>query len=181
MTKEEFIERVNEGRYPKYVLSQIKEGEPSENCSAIVCTLSNKILLAKYENGKWSQACFTTPGGYTSQRIYYIDINEDIRYWTEGEATEGEATEALAQKPSEDLEKAADNCYYNQHAYARESFIEGANWHKEQLLKNAMDGQVNILPGGFVSIREINNYALKQYLLDNFKTGDKIKIIIINK
>ena len=86
MTKEEFYKRVNEGRYPKYVLSQIKEGKPEKDCSTIVCTASDKILLAKYENCNWYQACFTNASYYTPQRIYYIDIKEDVIYWIKGEA-----------------------------------------------------------------------------------------------
>ena len=78
MTKEEFYKQVNKGRYPKYVLSQIKEGKPKKDCSTIVCTASDKILLAKYENCKWHQACFTSGSYDTLQHIYYVDINEDV-------------------------------------------------------------------------------------------------------
>lgn len=46
--------------------------------------------------------------------------------------------DSITEEPvSEDLEKAADNCYYHNHAYARESFIEGAQWQKENLWKPA--------------------------------------------
>ena len=90
MTKEEFFNKINIGRFPKYVLSQIKEGKPEKDCSAIVCTESESILLAKYEYGKWQQAHFTSAtsatSGYPSQSIYYTDIKEDIIYWTDGKA-----------------------------------------------------------------------------------------------
>ena len=33
---------------------------------------------------------------------------------------------------SEDLDEAADNCYYRHHSCARKSFIEGASWQKEK-------------------------------------------------
>ena len=81
MTKEEFYEKVNLGRYPKYVLSQIKEGKPTKDCASIVCTVSGNILLAKYENGAWYQARFTSA---PDQRIYYMIINEDVVFWTDG-------------------------------------------------------------------------------------------------
>ncbi len=80
MTKEEFYEKVNFARYPKYVLSQIREGKPTKDCASIVCTTSGNILLAKYENGEWYQACFT------SSNIYYMRINEDVIFWTDGKA-----------------------------------------------------------------------------------------------
>lgn len=90
MTKEEFYERVNIDRYPKYVFDQIQDGTPENDCAAIVCTESDKILLAKYEDGKWRQAHFTSPSrdycGTSSQSIYYADIKEDIIYWTDGDA-----------------------------------------------------------------------------------------------
>lgn len=47
--------------------------------------------------------------------------------------------EMLGEEPvSEDLEEAADNCYYRNHACARESFIEGAQWQKQQMMKDSV-------------------------------------------
>lgn len=83
MTKEEFYKKVNFWRYPKYVLSQIKERKPTKNCASIVCTASGNILLAKYENGEWNQACFTSA---PYQKISYMRINEDVIFWTDGKA-----------------------------------------------------------------------------------------------
>lgn len=86
MTKEEFYKQINKGRYPKYAFSQIKEGTPKKNCSSIVCTASDRLLLAKYQYGKWEQAHFSTTEYGCKQGIYYTDINEDIVYWIDGEA-----------------------------------------------------------------------------------------------
>lgn len=83
MKKEKFYEIINFGRYPKYALSQIKEGKPTKNCVSIVCTASGNILYAMYENGKWYQTYFTSA---PDQRIYCLDINEDVIFWTDGEA-----------------------------------------------------------------------------------------------
>lgn len=83
MTKEEFYKKVNFASYPKYVFSQIKEGNPTKDCASIVCTASGNILLAKYENGKWYQACFTSA---PDQRMYYMRINENVIFWTDGKA-----------------------------------------------------------------------------------------------
>ena len=85
MTKEEFLEQINISRCPKYTISQIKEGAPDHDCVSIVCTSSDNIVIAKYENGKWQQACFTSTDEYTKQEIYYVDIKGDVAYWTDGE------------------------------------------------------------------------------------------------
>ena len=91
MTKQEFYKKVNWERYPKYVFSQIKEGKTEKDCSAIICTASDKMFLAKYEDGIWRKACFTSTDRciynfVPSQRIYYTDIAEDVIYWTDGKA-----------------------------------------------------------------------------------------------
>lgn len=85
MTKEEFYKQVNKGRYPKYVFSQIKEGIPDHDCTALVYTSSDNVVIAKYENGKWQQAHFTS-AKFGKQKIYYDDIEEDVIYWTDGTA-----------------------------------------------------------------------------------------------
>lgn len=86
MTKNEFHRQINQGRYPKFLFSQIKEGVPKKDCSSIVCTTSDRLLLAKYQYGKWEQAHFSTTEYGDKQEIYYTDINENIVYWTDGEA-----------------------------------------------------------------------------------------------
>ena len=83
MTKEEFYEKINHACYPKYFLPQIKKGKPTKDCASIVCTASGNILLAKYENGTWYQACFTSD---PDQIICFTRINEDVIFWTDGEA-----------------------------------------------------------------------------------------------
>ncbi len=42
----------------------------------------------------------------------------------------------MEQKIDERLQKAADECCYRNHAFARESFIEGANWQNKENEKN---------------------------------------------
>ena len=86
MTKEEFFKLINDGRYPKYVFSQIKENAPNEDCGAIVCTESGRVAYAKFENGKWQQAHFTSPDRFRKQEIYWTEIQEEVVFWTEGEA-----------------------------------------------------------------------------------------------
>ena len=84
MTKIGFYSKVNYGRFPKYILSQIKDSTPQNNCVAIVCTESDRILIAKYEYGIWKQAHFSsTEDGY-EQEIYHSNIDESIKYWTDG-------------------------------------------------------------------------------------------------
>ena len=63
----------------------------------------------------------------------------------------------------------------------REAFEVGANWQKRQMLKNAVEGEVCILPGHVAYVEEKDNESLKQYLLDHFKTGNKVRIIIVKE
>lgn len=86
MTKEQFLEEINFSRYPKYTLSQIKEGKPKEDCASIICTASGRILLAKWEYGKWQQAHFTSTRYGGKQEIYYTDIDEGVIFWTDEKA-----------------------------------------------------------------------------------------------
>ena len=83
MTKEEFLEQINISRYPKYTILQIKEGIPDHDCVSLVCTESDKTAIAKYENGKWQQAHFTSTKFGGRQEIYYDDITENVVYWTD--------------------------------------------------------------------------------------------------
>lgn len=93
------------------------------------------------------------------------------------------------EQPSKDLKEAAEE--YTQRMLEswrfdstgcrppRESFIAGAKWQKEQMLKDAVEGEVHRFGGrGFV--KEENYSALMTYL-DKFKDGDKVKIIIVKE
>lgn len=86
--------------------------------------------------------------------------------------------EMLGEEPvSEDLEEAADNCYYRNHACARESFIEGANWQKQQMMKGAVEGTVSDLTVAYNRVSSV--------WLDNdehpYKMNSKVKLIIIKE
>lgn len=56
-----------------------------------------------------------------------------------------------------------------------------AEWMKKKMMEGAVEGEVCILPGYVAYVKEKNNESLKQYLLDNFKVGDKVSIIILPK
>ena len=97
------------------------------------------------------------------------------------------------EKPSEDLEKAAANIYKTPFGTRAEDFIAGAEWQekqdlrwageihkngynlcKEQMLKDAVEGEIQMRYSGCLcakTIRAINE--------DKFKLGDKVKIIIL--
>lgn len=107
--------------------------------------------------------------------------------------------EMLGEEPvSEELEEAANNCYYRNHAYARESFIEGANWQKQKNESKVLTEEQcrKIRDDAF----ELGKDAMKQQMMkdaieaiipihgqiwvDNkteYKGGDKVKLIIIKK
>ena len=79
--KEEFLKNVNFGRYPKYEITDIREGKPDKDTTATVLTENDKMYLAKYEDGKWQQAHFTSTKFGECQQIYYTDIDDNIIYW----------------------------------------------------------------------------------------------------
>lgn len=57
---------------------------------------------------------------------------------------------------------------------------EGKKVMKEQMMKEAVEGEACIL-GRVAYVKEESSSALKQYILDNFKNGDKVKIIIVKE
>lgn len=85
MTKEEFLDIANFSRYPKYTLSQVREGNPNKDTIAIAVITSGSLLIGKYEGGKWSQAHVTSTIYGDKQEIYYEEIEEEILYWVEGD------------------------------------------------------------------------------------------------
>lgn len=104
--------------------------------------------------------------------------------------------DTLLEQPVEGLEEAAgeyavDNAqyYYEDDGDAicstadilKPAFIAGAEWQKAKMMKEAVEGEICILPAGIAYVKEKNNETLKQYLLDNFKNGDKVRIIIVNE
>ena len=69
--------------------------------------------------------------------------------------------DSMQEEPrSEELDEAADNCYFHNHAYARESFIEGANWQKEQIIPNTTDAMIGLpyenKDGGYTHLIDVS-------------------------
>lgn len=83
--KKEFLKDVNYGRYPKYLIGQVKTGVPRHDCSTIVRTRSGGTYLASYFGEKWQQARFTSTE-YGPQQMYFEDIREEVVFWMDGEA-----------------------------------------------------------------------------------------------
>ena len=83
---------------------------------------------------------------------------------------------------SKDLEEASDKCYFRHHYRARESFIEGAHWQKQQMMKDAVDGVVHRFDGDGLAAIHYNDpkgvpmcyYASASGL----EAGDKVKLIL---
>lgn len=69
-----------------------------------------------------------------------------------------------------------DSLYHS--ACLTDAFKAEAEWQKRKMMEVAVEGEVVILPRHVSYVMEKNNESLKQYLLDNFKAGDKVKIII---
>jgi len=56
----------------------------------------------------------------------------------------------------------------------KKAFIAGANWHKEQMLKDAVEGEIENASLGIV-------YLQKNLVNKGHSTGDKVHIIIVKK
>lgn len=85
----------------------------------------------------------------------------------------------MKEQPSEDLEEAAENIYKTPFGIREEYFQAGAEWQKEQMLKDAVGARVNYyenIPGGsYVEIvADIPNPP-------GFRYKDKVKIIIVKE
>lgn len=111
--------------------------------------------------------------------------------------------DSLQEEPiSEDLDEAADNCYFHNHAWARESFIEGANWQKEKddklftivYMDGVEKGKQQMMKDSISATIEsdldpIWAFCGKQKIVckwgeleaKKFKEGTKVKLIIIKE
>ena len=113
-----------------------------------------------------------------------------------------EVTSEVTSEVSEDLEEAADNCYFRNHAHARESFIEGANWQKEkddklftivymdglekgkqQMVKDSISATIESDLDPLWAVYGKQKIVCKWGELEakKFKEGDKVKLIIIKE
>lgn len=64
----------------------------------------------------------------------------------------------------------------------KEKSVEwGYNLCREQMLKDAVKGVVCKLPGSVAYVDERDDNTLKRYIIDNFKAGDKVRIIIVKE
>ena len=91
---------------------------------------------------------------------------------------------SLPEKPSEDLEEAA-NIYANKQGlelkpFARRFFIAGANWQKEQLMKSATNG-CYIKRNKYTKQNVLNGLSVTCEAIQKFKDGDKVKVIIVKE
>lgn len=82
------------------------------------------------------------------------------------------------EQPSDDLEEAADKYEqeYFTDATLGEAYITGAEWQMKQMLKDAVEGEIQMRYSGCLcakTIRAINE--------DKFKLGDKVRIIIVKE
>lgn len=83
------------------------------------------------------------------------------------EAAEGYAYGGISDELKPLMKPLADEIIRN--------FIAGAEWQKEQMMKDAMEGEI---------VKDITNklaVTAKNINLDGFKFGDKVKIIIVKE
>lgn len=91
------------------------------------------------------------------------------------------------EKPSDELEEAAENCVWNSIdsndptlvpkfiPLLLSLFISGAYWQKEQIMKDAVEGEVIYDLGGF--------FRIKSEAIDGakYKVGSWVKLIIVKE
>ena len=85
--------------------------------------------------------------------------------------------EILGEKPvSEDLEEAAHRCYKANDTFM-DGFKKGANWQREQIMKDAVEGEITkISPNDY--LRAMSDVLP---LKDESKWGTRVKLIIIKE
>lgn len=118
-------------------------------------------------------------------RLLSIDKQISTRSWITAGGDLGELIDELRKEinrepslPTDNLDEAAVNCTYCEHAYARESFKEGAEWMakqgytQEEIVEDKSLGLgYGVLPG----VTPIIN------LPDSFKPGDKVIVQVRKK
>ena len=82
------------------------------------------------------------------------------------------------EQPSESLEEAAEKycekINHRQTTIITDSFIAGAEWQKAQMMKEAVEGEVENSSFGIVYLR-------KNLMNEGYSTGDKVRIIIVKE
>ena len=103
-------------------------------------------------------------------------------------ANYAKSSKDLKEPTSEDLEKAARDYrdktefqYPNQLQPAYEGFKVGAQWQKEQMMKDAIEGMVNSELGTAITTNNKGTVLTERFNLENLHIGDKVKVIILKK
>ena len=98
--------------------------------------------------------------------------------------------DSLPEEPaSEDLEEAAEKYAYNEfpsigipNTVIELAFKAGAEWQKQQMMKDAVDGCVSLIVKSDTSSRNLFISTPQLYKeLQKYKDGDKVKIIIVKE
>ena len=118
-------------------------------------------------------------------RLLSIDKQISTRSWITAGGDLGELIDELRKEinrepslPADNLDEAAVNCTYCEHAYARESFKEGAEWMAKQGYTQeeiVEDKSLGLGYGTLYGITPIIN------LPDSFKPGDKVIVQVRKK
>ena len=122
---------------------------------------------------------------------YYLDNPEQALGYGLALDDIGQFLDTLSEEPDKSLEEAArryaiptymkdvDENFLDEYPYdpvAEKAFIAGAEWHKSQMLKDAMEGEVYDYGGG--------SFGLIARWLDMpnepvFKGGEKVRIVVL--
>ena len=88
-----------------------------------------------------------------------------------------EVKEVEEEPVSEELKEAADE--WDGSLYRSDAFIAGANWQKQQMMKDAINGKV-INSGNSGSVLD-TQYGVLYLNPSSFHYGDKVKVVIIKE
>ena len=78
MTKEEFLEKINFSRYPKFDISEIHEGDPKEDGCYLIGTAKNHIFIGVWRKPNWYWVGFTSAEGHEFDKSFRQESYETL-------------------------------------------------------------------------------------------------------
>jgi hypothetical protein len=80
---------------------------------------------------------------------------------------------------SDDLKKFAEE--WDESLYRSDAVIAGAKWHKQQMMKDAIEAEIINWASMFTSIKVIEPERAETMIKEKFDIGDKVKLIIVKE
>jgi hypothetical protein len=80
---------------------------------------------------------------------------------------------------SDDLKKFAEE--WDESLYRSDAVIAGAKWHKQQMMKDAIEAEIINWASMFTSIKVIEPERAEAMIKEKFDIGDKVKLVIVKE